>query len=196
MSEQTLSAARRPLPGLFGLNAPSGCAGVPIAGVEIKILRPDGTHAAIDEPGELWTKGHNTALGYYNNPKATAETFIDGWLRTGDSFKVDKNGLMLSVDCLPFPFAICLFTHGAIASSTAQKTRSKSPVHKSPPRRSKTQSETTPTNSCPTSASPVSPAGVRQTKRSRARGSCSARRASAAGQKRPSRRSMRGSGRV
>lgn len=97
MSEQTLSAARRPLPGLFGLNAPSGCAGVPIAGVEIKILRPDGTHAAIDEPGELWTRGPNTALGYYNNPKATAETFIDGWLRTGDSFKVDNNGLMLSV---------------------------------------------------------------------------------------------------
>lgn len=98
MSEQTLSVARRPVPGLFGLHAPAGCAGLLIPGVEARIRRPDGSEADFDEPGELWVKGPNIALGYYNNEQATRETFIDGWLRTGDTFKVTKDELLFFVD--------------------------------------------------------------------------------------------------
>jgi len=60
--------------------------------MEARILRDDGTEADLNEVGEIWLKGQNVALGYWNNEKANEETFIDGWLRTGDKFRVDGNG--------------------------------------------------------------------------------------------------------
>lgn len=63
--------------------------------MEARIRRPDGSEADFDEPGELWVKGPNVALGYFNNEKATKETFIGEWLRTGDTFKITKDELML-----------------------------------------------------------------------------------------------------
>lgn len=36
----------------------------------------------------------NVALGYFGNEKATRETFVDGWLHTGDTFKADRNELL------------------------------------------------------------------------------------------------------
>ena len=42
-------------------------------------------------------KGPNVALGYYNNEQATRETFIGEWLRTGDTFRATKEGLLLYV---------------------------------------------------------------------------------------------------
>ena len=61
-------------------------------GMEARTVREDGTEAEYGETGELWLKGPNVALGYFGNPKATAETFVDGWLRTGDLFKIDRDG--------------------------------------------------------------------------------------------------------
>lgn len=58
--------------------------------MEARIVREDGSEAGYNEPGELWLRGMNVALGYYKNPKATGETFVDGWLHTGDKFKVDE----------------------------------------------------------------------------------------------------------
>lgn len=58
-------------------------------------MRDDGTEADVDEPGELYCKGGNIALGYWNNEVANKETFKDGWLRTGDKFRVDKDGYFL-----------------------------------------------------------------------------------------------------
>jgi long-subunit acyl-CoA synthetase (AMP-forming) len=65
-------------------------------GVEARILRDDGTEADANEVGELYIRGDNVAKGYYNNEKATREAFLeDGWLRTGDRFKADKEGNFL-----------------------------------------------------------------------------------------------------
>ncbi|KAG8825489.1 hypothetical protein FRC19_011343 [Serendipita sp. 401] len=68
------------------------CSGGLIPGMEARIVREDGTEADYEEVGELWLKGPNIAMGYYGNPKATAEAFVDGWLRTGDLFKVNEEG--------------------------------------------------------------------------------------------------------
>jgi long-chain acyl-CoA synthetase len=61
---------------------------------------------AIDEPdsetgvGELLVRGPNVVQGYWNKPQATAETFVDGWLHTGDVARLDSDGLLYIVDRL------------------------------------------------------------------------------------------------
>ncbi len=89
---QTLSASRKTYPGMFGLQPKSGSVGVLVPGLEGRIVRPDGSEANVEEPGELWVKGGSVALGYFGNEKATRETFVDGWLKTGDTFKADQDG--------------------------------------------------------------------------------------------------------
>ena len=59
--------------------------------MEARIVRDDGSEADWDEAGELWLRGENVVMGYWNNPEANALTFVGGWLRTGDKFKVDKD---------------------------------------------------------------------------------------------------------
>ena len=59
---------------------------------------------AIDAPdadtgvGELLVRGANVVQGYWNKPDATAETFVDGWLHTGDLARIDADGLLYIVD--------------------------------------------------------------------------------------------------
>ncbi|HTX30096.1 MAG TPA: AMP-binding protein [Solirubrobacteraceae bacterium] len=48
--------------------------------------------------GELLVRGQNVVLGYWNKPEATAETFVDGWLHTGDLARIDADGLLYIVD--------------------------------------------------------------------------------------------------
>lgn len=69
--------------------------------MQARIVREDGSEADVNESGELHLRGGNIALGYWNNEKANKETFVDGWLRTGDRFRVDNKGIFLSVSfCL------------------------------------------------------------------------------------------------
>ncbi|HXI86664.1 MAG TPA: acyl-CoA synthetase, partial [Parvularculaceae bacterium] len=48
--------------------------------------------------GELWAKGPMVVRGYWNDPEATAKTFIDGWVRTGDLARLDEEGFCYIVD--------------------------------------------------------------------------------------------------
>jgi acyl-CoA synthetase (AMP-forming)/AMP-acid ligase II len=48
--------------------------------------------------GELLIRGPNVSLGYWKNPQATAETFVDGWLHTGDMARLDEEGFVQIVD--------------------------------------------------------------------------------------------------
>ncbi|OBZ68897.1 putative 4-coumarate--CoA ligase 1 [Grifola frondosa] len=93
MSELTISAMRTPTPTMLGgrIEAKVGSCGLLLPGMEARIVRADGSLAGLNEPGELWLKGGNVALGYWGNEKATKETFVDGWLRTGDTVRADED---------------------------------------------------------------------------------------------------------
>jgi fatty-acyl-CoA synthase len=69
-----------------------GSVGYPIYHVDMKIIHGDGTECADNEEGELLIRGPHIVAGYWQNPEATAETFRDGWLHTGDVATRDGDG--------------------------------------------------------------------------------------------------------
>ena len=69
---------------------------VPI--IEIGIRDPTGAPLAVGERGEIWFKGPNLIRGYWNRPEATAETIVDGWLRSGDLGHLDDEGFIYVED--------------------------------------------------------------------------------------------------
>ncbi|KAK7039324.1 phenylacetyl-CoA ligase [Favolaschia claudopus] len=75
-----------------------GSAGMLIPGTSAKVVKSDGSLARDGEQGELYLQGPQVVLGYYNNPTATKDTFVDGWLRTGDEAYFDAEGNMFLVD--------------------------------------------------------------------------------------------------
>ena len=72
--------------------------GVPIAFSEMRIVKDDGSEAAIGEVGEI--VGYSPALmpGYYKQPALTKQAIVDGWLHSGDLGYVDKDGFLYLVD--------------------------------------------------------------------------------------------------
>ncbi|MBB6171504.1 long-chain acyl-CoA synthetase [Nocardiopsis mwathae] len=73
-------------------------AGVPVAAVDVKIVDAEGAELPPGEPGEIWLNGPGVVLGYWQRPEATAATFVDGWLRTGDIGRMDDEGFLYVVD--------------------------------------------------------------------------------------------------
>jgi len=77
-----------------------GSAGKALRHTQIRIVREDGTDADPGESGELWCRGPAVTPGYWRRPEANAETFVDGWLRTGDIGSRDAEGFIYIEDRL------------------------------------------------------------------------------------------------
>lgn len=72
--------------------------GLPAAVVDVRVVDPMGDELPPGEVGELCVRGPNVILGYWNKPEATAQTFVGGWLHTGDLAKIDDEGFVYIVD--------------------------------------------------------------------------------------------------
>jgi long-chain acyl-CoA synthetase len=71
-----------------------GSSGRLVKYLDLKICDADGNELPLGQKGEIVVKGDNVMKGYWNNPKATAETVKDGWLYTGDMGYMDKDGFL------------------------------------------------------------------------------------------------------
>ncbi|AHE55490.1 class I adenylate-forming enzyme family protein [Sphingomonas sanxanigenens] len=80
------------------LHRPDSC-GPPLPVSDLRIMAPDGrTELPVGQVGELWVSGPQVVKGYWRNPEATAATFVDGWVRTGDLARLDDEGFCTIVD--------------------------------------------------------------------------------------------------
>ncbi|MGH9244995.1 MAG: AMP-binding protein [Acidimicrobiales bacterium] len=76
-----------------------GSIGVPLPGVEVRLVDADGDDALVGDTGEIWVRGANVFAGYWGDDDATANALTpDGWLRTGDLAVVDDDGYLYLVD--------------------------------------------------------------------------------------------------
>lgn len=75
-----------------------GSAGKPLMYSEFRIVRADGVDAAPDELGEIWMRGPTVTPGYWNRPEANKESFVNGWFRSGDIGRRDKDGFIYIED--------------------------------------------------------------------------------------------------
>jgi long-chain acyl-CoA synthetase len=74
--------------------------GRPAPGADLRVVDPETlADVAPGEIGELWFRGPNVVRGYWRNPQATAEAFVDGWYRSGDLGRV-RDGWVYAVDRL------------------------------------------------------------------------------------------------
>lgn len=62
----------------------AGSVGLPLPGVRVRNLSPEGHEVGDGEVGELYIQGPNVCAGYWRRPEATAAAFAEGWFRTGD----------------------------------------------------------------------------------------------------------------
>jgi long-chain acyl-CoA synthetase len=83
----------------YGTDAPHGSVGIPVPGLEVRLVDRDGGDVLIGDPGELLVRGPNVFSGYLDEPEATADALDgDGWLHTGDIAVVDDDGYVFLVD--------------------------------------------------------------------------------------------------
>ena len=78
-------------------NRPDSCGPAAPVG-DMKVVGAKGETLPAGEVGELWAKGPQVVKGYWNKPGPTAETFVDGWVKTGDLARIDEEGFCFIVD--------------------------------------------------------------------------------------------------
>lgn len=71
-----------------------GSIGLPLPGVDVRIVDSAGCDVPTDEIGELLVRGENVMDGYLGLPEATEEVLRDGWLHTGDLVRADSDGYL------------------------------------------------------------------------------------------------------
>jgi len=103
-----------------------GTSGRPVPGYEARILDESGNPVPRGESGRLWIRADSAAKYYWNKAEKTAETMVDGWLNTGDTYRQDEEGYfiyegrsddMLKVGgiwCSPVEIESCLIGHAAV----------------------------------------------------------------------------------
>jgi long-chain acyl-CoA synthetase len=80
-------------------NRPDSCGvAVPVSKLEIRDAVDGRTVLPPNSVGELWAYGPQMMKGYWNKPEATAQTLVDGWVRTGDLAKLDEDGFCFIID--------------------------------------------------------------------------------------------------
>jgi long-chain acyl-CoA synthetase len=81
------------------MNRPESCGvAVPVSNLEIRDPADGVTVLPIGTVGELWCNGPQMMKGYWNKPEATAQTLVNGWVRTGDLAKLDDEGFCFIID--------------------------------------------------------------------------------------------------
>jgi len=75
-----------------------GTVGPPIPGLEARLVDDEDRDVPPGEPGEIICRGENITIGYWRNPKATAEAMRNGWFHTGDIATIDEDGYYSIVD--------------------------------------------------------------------------------------------------
>jgi len=73
-------------------------AGPAVPVVDLKVVDENGKEVPAGLIGELWIKGPNVVKGYWNKPEATAASFTDGWLHSGDLVRIDDEGFVFILD--------------------------------------------------------------------------------------------------
>jgi len=103
-----------------------GTTGKPVPGYEIELRGEDGRPVPVGEVGDLYIKGPSAALMYWGNPEKTAQTFQNGWAKSGDKYSRDADGYytyagrsddMLKVSGIyvsPFEVEATLMQHPAV----------------------------------------------------------------------------------
>lgn len=74
-----------------GERVPGSCGKV-LPGMQIRIVGEDGKDVSPEQPGEIWIRGPSVFRGYDANPEASAQAFVDGWFKSGDTACFGENG--------------------------------------------------------------------------------------------------------
>lgn len=82
----------------YNLKYYSGSVGLPVPSTDIRLVNEQGSDVASGDHGELWVRGPQVMLGYWQRPDATDEVLKDSWLATGDIAMIDEGGFLHLVD--------------------------------------------------------------------------------------------------
>lgn len=74
--------------------ARQGSVGLPLEGIEVRLVDLDGRDVDEGETGEIMVRGSSLAIGYWNDPEATLAAMGSGWLHTGDLGARDADGFL------------------------------------------------------------------------------------------------------
>ncbi len=68
-----------------------GSSGKLLSGYEARLIDHEDVATAAGDAGNLWIRGGSAATHYWRRPEMSAETFVDGWVRTGDLYRCDAD---------------------------------------------------------------------------------------------------------